>query len=210
MRSAATAKSPCAIVLRIGHQHQVRLVLARQAARERLAQTGVRILHPHVAVQHQERLDAHRAQQRQRAKNATAGFKWLGDFLAVGNLQPVPRTIAERRRNLFPQPRDIDDDLVEARRGKRAQVMLDQGLPADLEQRLWTREREGAHALALPRREDHRPQCESPSSFATTAGSTRWPISWPSSTKSACRLQEFTAYCSVRGMSARYPGLPSR
>src|SRR5690349_12466607 len=88
--------------------------------------------------------------------DAAAGFERLLAFVAVANANIPSRTIAERGRKLLCEMRRVDDDIAHADRRELFQMMLDQHLAADAQQRLRRHVAQRAHAFAAAGGEDHR------------------------------------------------------
>ena len=129
------------MVPRIVDQHQVRERAWRRLER---AQRKVR---PDVAVQDQERL---LAEQRQRRIDAAAGAERFRSFRAVADRDAARRAVAERLADPVAEPGQVDHDFANAEIDERGEVVLDEAVAADLEQRFRQFLGQRAHALAAP------------------------------------------------------------
>src|SRR5688572_2885572 len=168
------------MVIGVWHQNHVREV----ALGEPTAQRRVGIVGPHIAVDHQERT---RAEQRQSAQDAAAGLERLWTFLAVLDADAKRRAVAEMRADLRAKPRQVDHDRAESGRYERREMVLDQRAAADLEQRLWPRQRERTHPFSATRGEDHRLHFATAERRSARLGSTRRSSRSTSAASSAWR-----------------------
>src|SRR5262245_52308955 len=166
-RAAAGLEAEVAarVVLGIVHEHEVRVRIGRRL------QAPERKVGPHVAVDDEEWLVA---QERQRGEQAAPRAERLGPLIAVADRDAARAAVPERLADAIAVPGQVDDDVAHAEVDERGEVILDQPVAADLEQRLRQLLRQRAHALAAAGREDHRFQRGGPARrwTAPNAGTT--------------------------------------
>ncbi len=130
---------------RVVHQNQV-----GQAARRQPGPAIVQI-GPHIAIDSQKRT---RLQQGKGAQDTPARLQgWpLG---GIADAQPPAGAIPQSHLEAVPQMTVIDDNLHETRRRQTFQMVDDEGLAPRHQQGLGGVVREGTHALAASRGQDH-------------------------------------------------------
>src|SRR4051812_22407556 len=89
-------------------------------------------------------------------ENAAAGFERVGPLVAVRYGKAVPLAAAERRFDHVPEPRGVDHHFAEATGRQAFEVIFDEPLAADAQQRFRLAIGERTHAFAAPGGEDHR------------------------------------------------------
>jgi hypothetical protein len=113
-----------------------------------------------------------RPEQRQSSQDAAAGFERALRLLAETDLHAEALAATQCAADELALPREIDDDAFDARARQCLEVILDERLAADFQQRLRPRVGQRAHPFAAPGGQDHGAHSASRAK-ASSAGSTR-------------------------------------
>src|SRR5262249_33510539 len=94
-------------------------------------------------------------QQGKRVEDPASRLERRGALIAVDDVHAVADAVAERGPDPVAEPGKIDDDVMDPGLRQRFEVIADEGFAGDLQQRLRPRARQGPHALAAPRGQEH-------------------------------------------------------
>ena len=130
----------------IVHQHQMR------QPRRNCGQPDEWIVAPHIAVDHQKRFGS---QQRQRLKNAAAGFQRFWRLCRPDDLHAPISPVAQHRRQLLSQMAGINNQFGESGRPQGVEVIADQWFAGDRQQWFGGVISQRAHSLTAPGSQNH-------------------------------------------------------